>query len=70
MFDFVIWIMYLFAIFLLYAVIRVTMIQHEINRTWKIKKWGFIENLIKEPILRDIEARRKELEHQNKNKSA
>ena len=70
MFDFVIWIMYLFAIFLLYAVIRVKMIQHEINRTWKIKKWGFIENLLKEPILRDIEARQKELNYQNKNKSA
>ena len=70
MFDFIMGIMYLIAIFLFYVVVRIKIIQNEINRTWKIQKRGFLENLIKDAINRDIESRQKELEYQNKNKRA
>lgn len=42
-------------IFILFVILRIYLIQKEINRTWELKKYWLIENLLKEPIKQHIE---------------
>ena len=70
MIEYVIYFLLWVLIFVFYLILRVKWIQNEIKITWKIKKRGILEMLIKDLINEDIERQKKDIEQAKEKKDA